>query len=75
VGVEKDRLVYGNILEAMGTASFGNNIARSDKSQEMLQILANLEIRQTYGKKLSKEEVNQMNNLRKIFTTDDTINL
>jgi len=74
VGVEKDRLVYGNILEAMGTASFGNNIERSDKSKEMLKKLSRLEIQHTYGK-LSKKETEQMNNLRKIFTTDDTINL
>ncbi len=74
LGVEKDRLIYGNILEAMGTASFGNNIERSDKSQKMLEQLSKLEVRQTYGK-LSEKDVEQMNNLRKIFTTDDTINL
>ena len=58
----------------MGTSSFGINVERSDKSKEMLQKLSNLEMQQTYGK-LSEEETIQMNNLRKIFTTDDTINL
>ncbi|MFK7983125.1 MAG: AAA family ATPase [Saprospiraceae bacterium] len=74
LSVERDRLIYGNILEAIGTSSFGNNVERSEKSKEMLQKLSNLEVQHTYGK-LTKEEIIQMNNLRKIFTTDDTINL
>jgi predicted ATP-binding protein involved in virulence len=36
VGIEKDRLIYGNILDAYGTEVFGASPVRSEKSNEKL---------------------------------------
>ena len=73
-GVEFKRLVYGNILEAMGTGAFGHQVARSRKSQQMLEKLSSMETRFAFGK-LNEDEKKEMIELRKIFTTDDTIDL
>lgn len=41
-GIERDRLLYGNVLDAYGTGAFGEVAARSDQALEMLQRLAML---------------------------------
>lgn len=70
-GIEKDRLVYGNILDAYGTEVFGQNVSRSSESQRKLIRLARLNMLHTIGK-ITEQEKEEMFNLRKIFTTDDT---
>lgn len=73
-GPDRDRLIYGNVLEAMGTQAFGKQVERSETSQKKLERLADLETKHSFGKTSQKEE-DEMMDLRKIFTTDDTINL
>lgn len=70
VNEEYDRLVYGNILEAMGTELFGENNARSKESSEKLDKLARLNMLHTLGKTTEQEE-KELIKLRKTFTTDD----
>jgi predicted ATP-binding protein involved in virulence len=71
IGVEKDRLVYGNVLDAYGTEVFGQNVTRSQEAHEKLNRLARLNMLHTVGK-ISEEEKIEMYHLRQIFTTDDT---
>jgi hypothetical protein len=72
-GIDKDRLVYGNVLDAYGTEVFGQNVTRSQKAHEQLNRLARLNMLHTVGK-ISEEEKIEMYHLRQIFTTDDTTN-
>lgn len=69
VGVERDRLIYGNILDAYGTEIFGSSPARSEQSNEKLKRLGQLNIRAALGKIKPEEETERLE-LEKIFTTD-----
>ncbi|MGI4744245.1 MAG: AAA family ATPase [Janthinobacterium lividum] len=73
-GTERDRLVYGNILEAYDTQLFGDVPGHNDKGQELLNRLTELNARYAFGK-TSKEEEVEMWRLRKIFTTDVALDL
>ncbi len=68
-GIEKDRLVFGNILDAYGTEVFGQNVVRSEKSEQKLNRLGKLNIKSALGK-LSIEEQNEKLQLQKILSTD-----
>lgn len=72
-GVEKDRLVFGNVLDAFGTDAFGE-VSRSESSQKKLEKLARLNMLQTLGK-LDKSKEKELQDLRKIFSTDDTFKI
>lgn len=45
-GVELDRLIYGNVLDAYGTGVFGEGITRSERSKQRLQRLAELNMKE-----------------------------
>lgn len=70
-GIERDRLIFGNILDAYGTEIFGKDITSDTTSKHMVEELAELNMKNTMGK-ISKEEKARMTHLRTIFTTDDT---
>jgi hypothetical protein len=69
VGVEKDRLVYGNILDAYGTEAFGASAVRSAKSEEMHTRLGKLNIKAALSK-ISAEEETERQHLQTILSTD-----
>ncbi len=46
VGVELDRLIFGNVLDAYGTGVFGEGIARSEHAKQRLQRLAELNVKE-----------------------------
>jgi hypothetical protein len=68
-GVEKDRLVFGDILDAYGTELFGKKVTRSDQAREKLQKLADLNVKSTFSA-LSDGEFEEQLELRKIFNSD-----
>lgn len=70
-GVERDKLVYGNILDAMGTNEFGDSIAQSAEGVKMLERLARLSNKQI-ATPLGEQEKAEYERLKQIFTTDDT---
>jgi len=72
VGIEKDRLIYGNILDAYGTEVFGTSPVRSEKSNEKLKRLGKLNMRAAFGKITEAEDKERLE-LLKIFQTDVTI--
>ncbi|MFP2910598.1 AAA family ATPase [Pyxidicoccus sp. 3LFB2] len=45
-GVELDRLIYGNVLDAYGTGVFGEGITRSERAKERLHRLAELNMKE-----------------------------
>ena len=69
-GLEKERLIYGNILDAYGTELFGASPVRSAESEEKKAKLGKLNTLFAIGK-ISKEEENERQELLKILSTDD----
>lgn len=73
-GAERDRLIYGNVLDAFGTEAFGQGIDRSEAGQEKLEKLAELEALNSFGK-LNEKDKEEMKKLQQTFPTDDRIKL
>jgi len=69
-GDDFNRLVYGNILNAMGTGIFGKNVMRSEDAKEKKERLAELNTYKAFGK-ITAEEEKELQELRKLFATDD----
>lgn len=69
---EKDKILYGNVLDAYGTELFGRLPVRSSKSHEKLARLGRLNLLAALGKISSEEESERMG-LQRILQTDDPI--
>jgi predicted ATPase len=48
-GTQRDRLIYGNVLEAYGTEAFGENVSQSEAGKGMGERLAYLNMRSFQG--------------------------
>ena len=68
-GTARDRLLYGNVLDALDTELFGVDVGRSDAARSKLVELATLNIAST-KRKLSAKERARMAALRRIFPTE-----
>jgi len=68
-GIEKNRLVFGNILDAYGTEIFGANVSISENSNEKLERLAELNIKSITGE-INKTEKEERIKLQSIFPTE-----
>ncbi len=62
-GVELDRLLYGNVLDAYGTGLFGEGVARSNVAKQRLERLAELNLKEV-KKGLSAAERKEQKALR-----------
>jgi len=69
-GIDRDRLIYGNILDAYGTEVFGSDPVRSKQSHDKLERLGRLNMLSVLGK-IKPEEEKERRKLQKILTTDD----
>jgi predicted ATP-dependent endonuclease of OLD family len=58
-GQDLKRLLYGDILEAYSTEVFGENVTRSEKSQEQLERLAELNLKELHKSLTAKERAEQ----------------
>ena len=67
-GIDLDRLVYGNVLDAYGTEVFGPGITRSEKAKERLRHLAELNLKEL-EKGLSDSERETQEKLRAAMPT------
>ena len=75
-GSDKDRLIYGNILDAYSTDAFGENLERSEQGFEKLKRYSYLSQKAVYDPQhLSKEDKEELTSLEKIFATDATFTL
>ncbi len=68
-GIEKERLIYGNILDAYGTELFGQSPIISKDSDAKLKRLGRLDMLAAFGN-ISKEEEEERIHLQHIFQTD-----
>ena len=67
-GVELNRLLYGNILDAYSTGAFGQEVGRSEEGEQRMERLAELNIKELDGL-LSKEEQSEQEQLRAMLPT------
>jgi hypothetical protein len=67
-GVERDRLLYGNVLDAYGTGAFGDVAARSDEALALLERLAALNQKEL-AEGLAPAEVREQKRLRSMLPT------
>ena len=74
VGVDRERLIYGNILDAYGTEVFGEDVSISQDSVEKQEELVKLSKKKMLDA-ISPDEEKELENLRKVFTTDAPIEL
>lgn len=70
-GLEKERLIYGNILDAYGTELFGDTPVRSNASNDKLNRLRELNMLFALND-ISEEESDERNKLLKVLSTDDS---
>lgn len=67
-GVELQRVLYGDILDAFSTGAFGPGQTRSEHGQRLLRELAELNVREV-GIGLTDEEAARQEELRRILPT------
>jgi predicted ATP-binding protein involved in virulence len=72
IGLDKEKLITGNILDAYGTEVFGKSPVRSEKSNEKLKRLGRLNMLSALGKINTQEEKERLE-LQQILTTDAPI--
>ena len=66
---DKDKLIFGNILDAYGTEVFGTGVVRGEKSEEKMERLGHLNMLFALGKIKPAEDTERFE-LQKILTTD-----
>ena len=71
-GIDRDRLVYGDILDAYSTEAFGSGITRSQSSQEKLTRLGELNIKEIISG-LTPEETKEQGKLRAMLPTSAAV--
>ena len=71
-GLDKEKLVFGNVLDAYGTEYFGKSPVRSEKSNEKLGKLGSLNMLSALGK-ITEDEERERIHLQQILTTDDPV--
>lgn len=64
-GIEKERLIFGDLLDAYGTELFGRNITQSPSGQLLTEKLAELNMK-SFKQKLSPKEQTELEHLKTI---------
>jgi predicted ATPase len=67
-GDDRDRLIFGDILDAFGTNIFGKSAAQSAKTDEKKEELGKLNMLSAFGK-ITEEEENTRQQLLKVLST------
>jgi predicted ATP-binding protein involved in virulence len=69
-GTDKNRLIYGNILDAFGTEVFGKSVSISAEGNEKRNRLGELNIKSILGEKIEATELKELSELKEIFPTE-----
>jgi hypothetical protein len=67
-GIEKERLIYGDLLDAYGTELFGRNITQSESGQQLTEKLAELNMK-SFRKMLTESEIEELIRLKSITSS------
>lgn len=70
VGDDKNKLIYGNVLDAYGTEVFGKAITISQEGNEKRTRLGELNIKSITGQNVNVQEQQELQELKKIFPTE-----
>lgn len=71
-GLDKDRLVFGNVLDAYGTEAFGSGVSISRESNEMLNRLAELNVKSMIGEINDSEHI-ELQDLKAVLPTESKL--
>jgi len=74
IGLDRERLIYGNILDAYGTEVFGSDVSISEESVKKQEEMVKLSKKKMLNDILPKEK-KKLEDLKKVFTTDAPIEL
>ncbi|HAO20698.1 MAG TPA: hypothetical protein DCQ37_09645 [Desulfobacteraceae bacterium] len=69
-GIDKNRLIFGNVLDAYGTDVFGKSVTISENANDKLNRLAELNIKSIMGE-ITKNEGKELAELKAIFSTEE----
>jgi predicted ATPase len=71
IGIDKDRLIFGNVLDAFGTELFGSEPVKFKKNDEKRSRLGKLKMRSALGV-ITEEERTEKLKLEMTLATDDS---
>jgi predicted ATPase len=71
-GIDRERLINGNILDAYGTDMFGEHVSISEESNAKLNEMADLNIKSLMGN-ISEKEESRLHELKTIFPTENPV--
>jgi predicted ATPase len=71
-GLDRERLIYGNVLDAYGTGVFGDNTSISEDSNDLLNRLSELNVKSMMGL-INDEENEELEKLRSKFPTESAL--
>ena len=71
-GNDKNKLIFGNVLDAYGTEVFGKSITISKNGNEKRNRLGELNIKSIMGEAMPAQEQKELNELKEIFPTEKT---
>lgn len=66
-GIDRDRLVFGDILEAYETDAFGDGVEWSDEGRKLQKEYRELVYKKRYGAEMDDEEAKRLSHLKSIF--------
>lgn len=69
-GEDKDKLIYGDVLDAYETDVFGDQITRGKEGRQKQQEYRSLVYKENYGLNMTEEEKKTLKHLKSIFHTD-----
>jgi len=69
-GSDKDKLIFGNVLDAYGTEVFGKAVTISKEGNEKRTRMGELNMRSLIGEKLNPKESEELHDLKRIFPTE-----
>ena len=72
-GTDKDRLLYGDLLDAYGTELFGQNLTQSQSGQELAAEMAKLALKSFKGISNEADKI-RLNELKTVMPSNDTAN-
>jgi hypothetical protein len=70
IGNDKNKLIFGNVLDAYGTEVFGKSITISEHGNKKRNRLGELNIKSLLGKEIPDEEQKELRELKEIFPTE-----
>jgi predicted ATP-dependent endonuclease of OLD family len=66
-GLERDRLVFGDILDAYNTDLFGDDLERGKEGEKLREIYRELNYKERFGVSMTPAEISELERLNQLF--------